>query len=791
MNLLSSAISTFTSRGRAQTSVGGATGLNGDSTNDVVDILNQPKEPSAGSPNKKKRGKDAEQRPVGRPRKRSRTAENEPNSEAEEAAAPAAPGVSGPEGQHEAEATRSGTRLRSRKSSTRQRASTPSMGRSKDVYDLPASPESLSRAHHKGAREDAGGFNLEDSAFEPVPPTKGADAQVQGSPVQNTRSRTERATTSAHGDGSPSAPRGPGRPMRKLRGRHTTTADGGDETAEIPSESRQPARNLRSKPQLVNKDDISTLDNSGMRTANFAYPSPDKTAMAQKKAGKATASSVAAAGNAYGATRREAGRSVGKGAANQNADGESEYVEPADEEGEEDEIDEEEQDQERGSDEDDEGSAHGKQRAVEKPAEAFSSVQVATNGQLAANGARKAIFEAASRLHHCTPEWKIILAASKKNLDKSDPESEPVKELAKAISAFQGHLQQSEYAETDHESSSDSDSLESDLDQIAIQLGNLRDDSSLSKKDKKKLKQDIYVQAIPRSASLLRSILIAGYHDGQCRRRALEDLAMISKALRKLCERVIHIKSTVSLPDGARKRTNTEIKPALRIIEKNYEDAVKELEAAERDASAEREEADLRVEQERLKTQQKAEIEATRRKMDKWMEESKKEVKELAVRPARKDESGRGTLHEVYHIDDLVLSDTGLQPERNDFVREATEDIPGPTKRLWQKEETIALLLLLQKHQGADRYERIHEAIETISLEIRMLGCDAFLEMEDAELFEVNLGSVADRNGELGKMDIPDIRQQAFFLKASQARRMEKDAGEAGSSRRWDFLSSV
>lgn len=293
---------------------------------------------------------------------------------------------------------------------------------------------------------------------------------------------------------------------------------------------------------------------------------------------------------------------------------------------------------------------------------------------------------------------------------------------------------------------------------------------------------------------LLRSILVVRSLNGNLGASALEELIMILKAASRLCERVSHWKPSVVLKEKVKSITNREIKVSLQQIAENYQDALEDLRAAERDASARVREDEFAEAQDRLEQARKQNILDKRLKMATNMQNQiarEAEQRTVPFRGHSRSVNGVTTaVPEVYDVDDLASQKSTPSPT-TDFEREATADIPGPTRRVWQPEETIALSLLLQKHRGPDRYVRIQEVISEVARDLRKIGPDKFLQMAQSYCFSLDLDNAGDVLDDLGNMEVADIEQQAKYLKASLARRIDADIRANGEESEWAFLSDV
>lgn len=707
-----------------------ATGPKRDSTTQVVDILNKSGGSSTENTNKRTLPEQAARRSVGRPVKRSKIVKD-PSPTADGAyITPATTAVEDGKDSAQATTTQRNTKLPNPRvsSSARSRASTTKMAQGLDVFTIPLSPGSASVATRSGIDRDDHQFSLEHSAFGAVPSSKQVVADLAKSPSQRTRSKLSTANASKH-EASPSQPGGQVHHMRRLRSRPAVGDSVGDESLQAAAERKGVVRNSRKGSKLPLTSVNLTQEDVVITSENIGYPSPEIPLRSKDK-------------------RADKGRRLA--------------VTPTQ-----------------------------KQRTASKQARK-PLVEAADpqndNKEEADAPRRKGRFEKAAELHDCGEYWTKAWNAAKDIQDKSDPETRPVQELVGAMQEFKENIRK--IAE---DSLSELD--DSELDKIAIAMGNLeRHGSSLSGAHEDGLIRDIYLQAIPRAVDLLRSILIVRAANDKLSLSALEELRTILKATRQLCETVYHRKPILHLKDKVKSRTNLDIKPSLKSIEDEYKASISDLRAAEDNARAKIREEEFAKNHVRQKGEREQNKLARRQNRANCVQQGMADRQRQKSMRSRRHVRERSPLQqaepEAYDVDDLELFDSAAQPT-NRFVREATEDIPGPTKRVWQKEETLALLLLLQRYRDLDRYERIQEVISKYSRDIRKAGGEKILTMTDNDFLKLDLAGVDDVLDDLGNMEIDDINEHAQFLKAMQAREMERDVKATGNPKKWAFLSSV
>lgn len=775
-----------------------------DSTVEVVDILNHSGGRSTDRSGKRKRTDNPVQRAPGRPRKRSKAAQDTKTAVSGITTIPEATGAELHEQPTHSVLPQSSTRLRNPKSasSARPRESTDKMATRIDIYAPPTSPELASTAIIRSADEDASEYSLENSAFDPVPSSKEPGADSANSPSHNTRSKVVRAGPMSQ-QASPKLSQRLVR-VRNLGPKVVVKDTLGDDSLEAAGEKRKPTPNSRILSRQVLRTGHRALEAATVASDKFGYPSPEKWSgtnnSLKNRAGRLDASLASKKG---GPSRK--GGEAGKNITDlQNDDAEAE----ADEEVEDEEWqtaaeEEEEEDEEIEADQDKEAETGAKfsEREGEELLENPDGQTRATHGhegnaaiavtdtQLSKPSKRRGKLEKAADLHKCEEHWTIACDAAKKNQHKSDPETKPVRELVEAIRNYEKKIREAPIMTEREEEDSLSRLDESNLDKIATAIGNLKQSGSRTGEDEKRLIGDIYVHAIPQVVGLLRSIQVVRSLNGELSMSALDELVMILKAMRRLCDRVYHWKPGPKLKDRIKSRTNLEIKPSLKCIEDAYDAALTKLRTSERQGKAKLQEEEFarrRAREDEECRQRKLE---RRREFDNWIE------KDMAMRQTERTMQSRqpapeSNRHLDLEPDDIDISTSSPQPADR-FEREATEDIPAPTKRDWQKEEILALIWLLQKYRGSNRYEKIQESISQLAREIRKLGPDKALKMRADECASILLDRADDVLDDLGNMDLADIEEEARYLKASSAREIALDMRKKPADREWGFLSCV
>ena len=776
----------------------GATRSKMSSADKIVDILND----SSASRNQHlgKRKREAPRRP-GRPVKKAPSAEEEDAATAEGAyITPASTGVEGTEDISKGGAVKSTTKLRKPKDSTagRQRESTIKMSHGTDVYTMPGSPKATSAANRP---VQDGEFSLQHCAFHGVASSKVPEVDCTRSPSQGTRSKNQ-TTNSENRDPNQKEAAGLVRIMRKLPLRAPAADSVGDESLEAgiarmlpPRKNVTRSHNLLKSSPLAEKDTTTTSDNVG-------YPSPEKLlrmvpAAHYRAANKRTrkAPSKAAEREIEEDKEDKEGDREGRGDEEQEMEEKGREGEKAQEEEEEEDSQEEEEEHE-GASLDQRGNRQPQdfnRRTAGSPERQSSDTITVTNNAQPKPLRRQSRFEKAAELDEKVAEhWMNMWNAAKDIRVMEDPETEPVRELLAAMRRYKGIIRNTSRESPEGDEDLLSDPNESNLGKIATAIGRLKKSDSQTGREENRLIRDIYLHAIPRAVELLRLILVVRALNGELNITALEELIMILKATRRLCERIYHWKPALHLGNKTKSKTNREIKPSLRHIEDKYIADLKDLRCAEDKAEAETRQEQFAEKQERSKETQKQEIFDRRRKFAEWMQGDMAERQRQKVTQLRHDTLGRhiSEAHEAYDLDDLEVHESTPESD-DDFMHRSTEEIQGPTKHVWRSEEKLALLVLLQKHRGPDRYEKIQEVISDISRFIRRYGPDNFIALGANTYVDLDLAGATDVLDDLGIMEVSDIRERAKYLKASQAETMAKDLKDGCGREKWSWLLSV
>jgi hypothetical protein len=785
-----------------------ATNAEQDSTVAVLNILNQSGGLSTKTPSKRKRTTHPVPGPVGRPRKRTKISD-EGNAATSGAIVMPVPAVA--ENLQERGQTSklsSATKLRNPKSSAfaRPRGSK-STAAGTDMYAVPNSPNSASPAINRRASGNGIEFSLEHSAFDSLLSSKKGAENVAKPPSQRTRSRSKK-TNAAEGQNSPSRSGGGVRAMRKLHPQPAVGDSIRDDQLEVADERTQPPRASKRLQQRTLDSGPLAREASTNELDNLGYPNPVTTSRTRDKL-----TNVAHQSTRAPATRRRVVSRKPQNSPRNTGDYQSDDGEDEDFEAPEDRMEELGTGRDKKASPDREAGMgeeivekdcqpeprSGGLQAIDTEERGGSARTQVTDGQQLDPPRRQGGFERAAEMYDCGEHWARVWDAAKENQDRSDPETRTVRELVEAMQGFKDGLRRTANVIADDEGEEEEGPMreldESELDKIATAIGNLKKDPSRTGESEERLRRDIYFHAIPRAVKLVRSILIVRFTHGGLTMAALEELITVLKATRRLCERAYHWKPTLHLANSVKSRTNLDIKLSLKPIEDAYKGALSDLRAAEHHAKAKIREKIFAERQTRLWKAHEQAVADNRQKMADWAREhdmAGRQGREMTrSRQRARDSNASSQLdHEAYDVDGL--NSPGSTPlTSNGFAREGTEEIPGPTKRIWHKEETFALLLLLQKYRGPDRYERIHETISEIARDFRKLGPDKFLRMTDSEVFTIDLRSVGDVLDDLGNMEVAEIQQQAKYLKASHARKMDDDIQATGESEKWTWLSSV
>lgn len=681
--------------------------------------------------------------------------------------------------------------------------------------------------------EEATNYSLNNEAFDPVPASK-EEAADFGSPTsQRTRSKATKARPLLK-QAQPGRPDGPVCQMRKLPVRRVISDRTRNDSLAVVIGTGKPSPTSRSRSQQRQTPDRPEIEAATVDSGEFGYPSAQKVSARHKVRGAAHDPAPAPATGRRIVTN-ETQPPHSDTAEDQSGDVEEEEEEEGEEGAEEEDVatapekelaaegnlgaekdlrtggklgaeerGREEEEENVGQDrraksadvalpwEDEIESHDADQQAVENHDREDRPNITSTNDQHSQSPKRKGRFPEAMELHGCGEHWTKLWDAAKDNRCRGNPETRPVLGLVEAINRFKARIRSTSDAVPEQEERSLPELEDSELDEIATEIGNLRKSASRTGEQEKQLIKDIYLQVIPRTVDLLRSILIVRFDKGKLSISALEELLAIAKAARGLCERVYHWKPTLQMGEGVKSRTNLEIKQSLKRIEDEYRAALTRLRIVQYEAAKViREKEAAKQQMERRNAEQQMVIEKRQRIAD--------QVQEYKTQMTQSRQRGGWTRaptrihHEGSDVDDLDLGESDV-PSVSGIASEGTEDIPGPTKRVWREEETIALLLLLQKHLGPDRYERIQESICEISRLIRKRGAENFLKlltMADQEWPNVDTGAAGDVLDDLGDMEVEDVERQAKFIKASCAQDMESDIKATGDRSKWRWLLSV
>ena len=741
----------------------GATRSKPDSTTEVVDILNHAGRTSPGAPSKRKRGEKAGRRPIGRPAKRSRTANHATAAANGARITRSATGVKNLGGKDRTSPVERSTRLRNPKASvpTRKRESSTRMGQGGDVSTISLSHESAQPRHTNACGEDQE-YSLANSAFHAVPSSEEAEANTANAPSRSTRSKVPNAAPPKQ---AVSAAQARHRPVRRLGLRPAASNFVAHGLTEVAAGIRKPARNLKERPQPA----ASTLAQGGLSidADGFGFPSPDRSSTTKDRRVNVGSHTAVAPATKPCANTENPQRKLPNPVDHQIRNGER-NTEEAEEEA---------------------TCIHGSK---------YSGTTAAAADEQWEPPGPSETFEGAAARFECGKMWTTVWEAANGVQDEGDPETELVEELLAAMRAHQESLSNVQNVVVEEEEESVSESNEPDLVKLATTIGNLCKSTSQAGEREQRLIRDIYFHAVPQAVNLLGSILMVRAANDDFSSSALEELIMLSKAIQRLCERLHQWIPAFQMKDLKRSTINLRIKLPLKGIEAKYTDALSKLRTAEYEAEAKIQEKEFAKDQARMKKASEQKRLAKRQELADWVQKDKAERQRKEMLQSRLYTQESNALHEPdheeYDIDALDLHGYTPRPASG-FVTEATEDIPEPTKRVWQKEETMALLFLLQQHDGPDRYNRIQEVISKVSREIRKLGVDTVLNivlnMPGNELVDIDLDADWDVLDDLGNMEVADIEQQAQYLKALGARDMESDIEATGDRKKWAWLSSV
>ncbi len=201
---------------------------------EVIDILNQSKRPQAENSGKRKKKTQASHRPVPRPSKRAKAA-----SDAEVV---------------------------------------------EEAYITPAAT---------GTEEK--GFDLRNSAFDPVSSSKEEAADLAKSPSQNTRSKLVKADLSRQ-QASLKGRKAPARVMRNLLSKPAFSNSVGDDSLADPGDRRQPLQTSKTRTERLLRSDHSGHEAAIMSSDKHGYPSPEMASSKRKSCVKGASRPTVALG---------------------------------------------------------------------------------------------------------------------------------------------------------------------------------------------------------------------------------------------------------------------------------------------------------------------------------------------------------------------------------------------------------------------------------------------------------------------------------------------------------------
>jgi hypothetical protein len=628
-------------------------------------------------------------------------------------------------------------------------------------------------------------YSLEASPFDAVPSRKDVDSDNFTSTPRQTRSKVQIGNPSKQqaclqlGNGNV-------RRLRNLPSRRAVPDLVGDESPHLLAGKRYNLRQQVTEPKLVSGSDH--LSQSAIETANIGYPIPEKSS--RPKVPRATSARKVAPAPAHKEHKviKQAGKLPRKSVDQQSNDGSEQNGGEDDEQGQDDKRDKDYtgDDQDHGDEDDDE----------DKKVEA----------------------ERATELHGCFELWKDAWDAAQKTRQNSMSPTNQVSELQRAMRLLEKQLLQKkpetnpEVEEVEAEAAADEEKDDDDkednkagalprmegwdLDKITPTMKKLEERLSSSKgAPLTKLRHDICRRAIPRAVLFARRVLISRATSGRLSMSALEELCQLLTATRGLCTSVmLNLKPDEAESLKGIKRSLRKAEFSLLKIEQKYRAAISKHRTENYNALArirEKELADSRArEQEERRLRRPADRQ--NRVNSIWQAVADRQ-QHMFTSHADLHEPERHSSplaeSEVYDVDDLGLPETTPTPSHL-FHRAPTEDIPGPPKRLWRIEETLALSFLLLHYRDADRYERIHEQIGQFSRHIRQAGGENILSMSEEDIVKVDL-LAGDTLDELGNMDVAEIEEHANYLKAMQVGGLEMPIRNGGQRGNWASLAGV
>jgi hypothetical protein len=665
----------------------------------------------------------------------------------------------------------------------------------RDIYVLPGSPQPAPAATRNTTHKNFQEYSLEGSPFHAVSSGKDVDTDSAPSPAQHTRSKLQITNLSKRKSSLLQVNR-PERIMRNLPSRRAITDLVGDESLQAPAEKRYGLRNQEIGSKLLLTSAYLPQEVLLVDSKNIGYPTPEKSSRPRETRAMSARQGATAPAQKEHTASEQARESLREAADQQNQDGVEENEVEGDEEG-------------LGDD------SSADDQTVTHESEG-SYLNAATNNKQPPVPSRKRDVKKVTELHGCSDHWAQVWKSAQEIRDFSTAPTDQIRELTRAMKDFKRKIRQpssmtpEDQEEEGEEEEDDEDSLsgleKSDLSNITGAIEKLKDDlSSLRDARQEKLRQDISRQVIPRAVFFSRKVLSMRAANGRLSMSALKELCKMLTATQVLCKAMLNLKSAVA-GENDKPRSKSGLKPllkgirlsltrieqSLRTIEKKYRAAISDLRAEKHNALAKirQQEADDKHAREQEEQRMKR-LASRQNRVDYVRQGMAGRQQQIPMHPGPhvREHSPRRTEElEEWDVDDLDLLEP-LPPPTYSFNREPTEDIPGPPKRVWQIEETLALSFLLLHYRDADRYERIQEKISKFSRSIRQAGGEKILSMSEDEIVKIDLAG--DKLDELGNMDVGEIEEHARYLKAMQVGGLDMPLKTGGMRDSWASLVDV
>ena len=422
----------------------------------------------------------------------------------------------------------------------------------------------------------------------------------------------------------------------------------------------------------------------------------------------------------------------------------------------------------------------------------------------------------ATALHGCRQHWQMMQQFALEICDQKSLSTQQAKNLCSTFQVYRYHLRE------DDTNEGEKDDLFHRLNEkIDGAIRGIIEEHTTSREGKENLAKDLYLHVAPKAVELAEKVLVKRAEGGVLSKYALTELSKLLNGIVILCRKLYRWKAKPTIPEKVKSRTITEIKMPTEAILKQYQLALREIRAIEDTAQATLGAKRREEEKERQFQAHLDEVEARRRENFNGTKRKDTRGEHEMLSPGRPSHHQRSHLvqrqvvrerPEFYNVDnvhednaapiqgysqyDQLEEQTSLTDRSS---RETSQDILEPTGRTWQREETVALLLLLQRHRGLDRCLHIQESIQQISRDVRKFGVDKLLALtkhgdsgtgyghrrgDESEVDDVPLSSYVsvvdtalanapDVLDDLGVMNLVDVEQQVEYLEALQAQQAQ------------------